>query len=219
MNNAIHLRQGAVGARTLDELIGLCKGIIADGVVCQSEAVFILNWLEANKHIAHEFPANVLYPRLVEMLADNKLDVAESKELLDMLMKMTGERGFGGAVPMPCTIAFNDPLPIFAFDDTEFCLTGEFAYGRRKDVESRISTLGGKLLKSVVKRGCILVVGCMGSGAWLHSTHGTKMLDAVSFREQGHPVIIVPEEHWHKMAEKAESADNTVLEQIKMRIL
>lgn len=201
---ATRFRQSALRARSIDELLGICKGVIADEIVCQAEASFLLNWLEANQHVAKEFPANVLYPRLIEMLADGVLDAEESKELLDMLRLMTGEQGQQATVPMSTGIAYDSPQPPLDFEGLEFCLTGEFAYGRRNDVQSRIEALGGSCVKNVVKRGCVVVVGCMGSEAWLHSTHGRKIKEAVAARDSGSPVCVVSEEHWHKCAEKIE---------------
>lgn len=197
---AMLFRKSAVKARNLDELLGLCKGIIADNNVCESEAVFLLNWLETNKHVASEFPACVLYPRIIEMLADGVFTDEESKELLQMLQALTGESGQQGSANLSTEIAFNNPLPSITFAGQEFCLTGNFAYGRRKDVEERTAALGGKFVKSVVKRGCVVVVGCMGSEAWLHSTHGRKIKEAFAARDEGHPIVIVPEIHWHECA-------------------
>ena len=82
---ATRFRASAIKARTLDELIGLCRGVVADDEVNQKEAEFVLNWLECNTSVAEEFPASVLYPRLMEMLVDGRLDEDESKELLDLL--------------------------------------------------------------------------------------------------------------------------------------
>jgi len=202
---AVRFRASAIQARSLDELIGLCRGVIADGNVCRPEAEFILNWLTANKSVADTFPANVLYPRLMEMLADGHLDDDEAKELLGMLQQMTGEEGQKGSANLSTSIAFNSPLPRLTFQEQAFCLTGEFAFGPRAEVKARIEFLGGRVAGSVLKRGCIVVVGCMGSEAWMHSTHGRKIEAAVEAREKGLPVAVVPEEHWHHEAERAEN--------------
>lgn len=201
---SVFLRQGAIKARNIDELIGICKGVVADDRVCEAEAKYILNWLEANKSVATEFPANVLYPRLVDMLADGALSDDESKELLEMLKAMTGEQGQCARANMSTGIAFDDPMPKLKFAGQELCLTGEFAFGKRKDVEARSAALGADLVKNVVKRGCVVVVGCLGSEAWLHSTHGRKIREAVAARDSGSPVVIVSEEHWHNCCEAAE---------------
>ena len=197
---AVKFQAKAIEARSLDELVGLCKGIVVDGQVNGPEAEFILNWLTANQSVANTFPANVLYPRLVEMLADGKLDDAEARELLGCLRQMTGETGQMGAVNQSTSLAFDAPLPDLAFLGQTFCFTGEFGYGRREDVKARTEVLGARVASSVTLKGCILVVGCIGSEAWLHSTHGRKIEAAVAARSQGKPVAVVPEEHWHTLA-------------------
>lgn len=202
---AAKFRAKAIEARSLDELIGVCKGVVADDLVCQPEAEFILHWLDANKSVADTFPANVLYPRLMEMLADGHLDDAESKELLGLLKQMTGETGQQACVNQATCIAFNAPLPRITFVEQTFCFTGEFGFGRRADVQARTEFLGGRVASSVTKRGCIVVVGCIGSEAWLHSTHGRKIEAAVQAREEGRPVAVVPEEHWHVQATRREA--------------
>ncbi|HAW32731.1 MAG TPA: hypothetical protein DCY03_32270, partial [Planctomycetaceae bacterium] len=47
--------------RKIDELIGLCKGVLADGEVTQFEVEFLQNWLRNNQEISEHWPANVLY--------------------------------------------------------------------------------------------------------------------------------------------------------------
>jgi len=201
---AVKFQAKAIEARSLDELVGLCKGVVADGQINGPEAEFILNWLNANQSVANTFPANVLYPRLVEMLADGKLDDDEARELLGFLRQMTGDTGQMGAVNQSTSIAFDAPLPDLAFLGQTFCFTGEFGYGRRDDVKARTAALGARVASSVTLKGCILVVGCIGSEAWLHSTHGRKIEAAVAARAKGKPVSVVPEEHWHVLATRRE---------------
>lgn len=72
--------------REVDELVGLCKGVVADGMINQQEAEFLLNWLELNRESQDAWPANVLFPRIRSMLQDNNLDDNEEKELLSILI-------------------------------------------------------------------------------------------------------------------------------------
>lgn len=220
---AVRFQAKAIKARSLDELVGLCKGVVVDGQINGPEAEFILNWLNANQSVANTFPANVLYPRLVEMLADGKLDDEEARELLGFLRQMTGETGQMGAVNQSTGIAFDAPLPDLAFQGQTFCFTGEFGYGRRDDVKARTAALGARVASSVTVRGCVLVVGCIGSEAWLHSTHGRKIEAAVAARGQGKPVCVVPEEHWHALASRLEQElegqqDSAGSEQASVRV-
>lgn len=201
---AVKFQAKAIEARSLDELIGVCKGVVADGIVTGSEAEYILNWLMANQSVATTFPANVLYPRLVEMLADGRLDDAEARELLGSLRQLTGENGQMGAVNQSLSLAFDSPFPDLTFSGQTFCFTGEFGYGMRTHVQARTQALGAQISDNVCLRGCIVVVGCLGSEAWLHSTHGRKIEKAVEARTHGKPVSVVPEDYWHAEATRRE---------------
>ena len=49
-----------IADRGVDEMIGICRGMIADGRVEQSEAEYILRWLEAPRRLRH--PGSMLLP-------------------------------------------------------------------------------------------------------------------------------------------------------------
>ena len=197
--------KAAVTRRGVDEFLGLCKGVIADGSVCEPEAKFLLNWLEGNALVQTEFPVSHIYPRLAEMLSGGTLSEADAQALLVLLQSATGEQGQQAAVNMSTGSAFDDPQPRLNIAGEVYCLTGDFAFGSRKAVKNYIETLGGTVSdKTVLASGCILVVGCKGSDAWLHSTHGSKIKDAVDKRAKGYPVCIVSEEHFINQALDAE---------------
>jgi len=61
-----HLR----ARRTLDEMLGLCKGIILDGEVLETEATALAQWIERHPDVQSCFPANVIYKRLRRVFAD-----------------------------------------------------------------------------------------------------------------------------------------------------
>jgi hypothetical protein len=77
--------------RLIDELIGVCRGVIADGRVDEQEAIFLGQWIENHREIADRWPVNILYARLVEMLRDGIMSESERAELLLTLRDLTGE--------------------------------------------------------------------------------------------------------------------------------
>lgn len=167
-----------VADRQVDEIIGLCKGVLADGHVNQNEAGFLLNWLETNQHAADKWPAKVIYPRIRAMLADGVLDDDEEQELITLLMGVTGSpkinvTGTGASTTLP----FDDPAP-------------------RREVEEAILGRGGKCKKTPCKNTAFLVVGEVGSRDWIHSTFGRKIEKAVELRDGGAGIAIIPEERF-----------------------
>lgn len=40
-------------------MIGICRGVIADGVIEESEAIFLGQWIENHREVADKWPVNV----------------------------------------------------------------------------------------------------------------------------------------------------------------
>lgn len=74
------------------------------------------------------------------------------------------------------------------------CLTGDFKYGPKESVERYITGKGGSVSSSVTKSTQILVVGALGSDAWVHNNYGRKVEKAMELRAQGKDIIIVSED-------------------------
>lgn len=195
-------RGQAVQGRQIDELIGLVKGVLADGVICQQEVEYLLRWLETNRSAAHEWPASVLYPRIAAAMADGHLDDEEEADIMAMLLQAVGGAGTSGhhnsaAVGNSTTLPLSDPPPVIEIPEHTFCFTGKFASGTRAWCESVVLERGGIALPSITRKLNFLVIGEIGSRDWLHSTHGTKIQKAVEYRSSGVPLHIVSEQYWH----------------------
>jgi NAD-dependent DNA ligase len=128
------------------------------------------------------------------MLADQSLDREEADELLALLRDLTGEQGQQARGAMPTNLAFDNPMPEITFSQT-FILTGTFQSGLRKDIEKKLMALGASIGSNVIQNPCCLIVGSLVTPAWIHSTHGRKLEKAVAYREEGHPVKIISEDH------------------------
>ena len=186
-----------VEERTLDELIGICKGIIADGVVVHQEAAYIEKWLDANRDYAKSWPMNVLYARIKEMLVDNVLDAEEESELVDLLLKFTGAKSIDHEIKnMSSQLPLDDPAPQLVIPDQLYCFTGKFHFGTRAKCEKAVLDLHAIVQGNPTMQTNFLVIGLAGSRDWIHSTHGRKIEKAMEYRSKGHGLKIVSEEHW-----------------------
>ena len=185
--------------RNVDELVGIAMGAAADGEVNQKEAEFIAQWLEAHREIINDYPANLIYGRLKEMLSDGVLDNQEKVELFELLNDLSGGASIATdiksmATTLPLDAPMTDPIAINGFT---FCLTGQFAAGTREHLHNVIRDLGGYVDKNITKKTNYLVVGLVGNENWIHSSHGRKIEKAVVYRdEKGTGISIVSEEHW-----------------------
>ena len=183
--------------REVDELIGLCKGILADGMVNESEARFLQGWLDNNRNSRDVWPCNVLFPRIQTMLEDGTLSDVEERELLGLLMSVCGNSPLPlDAHSLACSLPLDDPEPRVVFLKNTFCFTGKMLSGPRKACELEVVRRGGITHDSITSDLSYLVIGTVGSRDWLHSTFGRKIEKAVAVREQGAPLKIICEERF-----------------------
>ena len=72
-------------------MVGLVRGVIADGVVSTDEAEHLSEWTRANPEIATRYPANILSRRLERIFMDGRVDRRERTRLAALLSHLFGE--------------------------------------------------------------------------------------------------------------------------------
>lgn len=185
--------------RATDEMVGLCRGLLADGHVSQQEAEFLRNWIERNAEFVGSYPFNRIYAVLSQILADGVIDDDESSDLHDTLVRFVGGETCDDnaqAASLSSLLPVNQPEPVIVHADQSFVVTGTFSFGARAKVSETIERLGGRLAGSPSRRTHYLIIGDLGSRDWINSNAGRKILTAVALRDEGHPIAIVSERHW-----------------------
>lgn len=175
------------------ELLGMGRGLIADGKVDQDEAEALLAFLEAQADVPQEPLALDLHEQVRGMLADGALDEAESARLYDTLSQLVGGEQALGECLRATTLPLDEPVPEVAFEGRKFCLTGNFS-GDRKDCGARIVARGGTIQTTVSGKTDYLVIGEYASPAWKQSSYGGKIEKAVELRAAGKGVKIISEQ-------------------------
>jgi len=186
--------------RAIDEMIGMCKVVLIDGSVSTDEAIFLLNWLNANPIVSTDWFGKDLYETLLHFLNDGVISSDEELKLLNILTDITGRSevntdGINAATTLP--LCKNPPNNI-TLKNNNFILTGNFVRIKRKDLERYIKKLGGAIKKTPTGTTDYLIIGDEGSSAWMHSTFGRKIEVAVAVREKGHSIAIISEDHFFK---------------------
>lgn len=181
--------------RDIAQLLGICEFALQDGYIDQDEAEQILIWLQSHEACLNTWPANVLYDRLNAFLADRTLSPAQQGELLALMASIALPRDADGN-RTPTTLPLNDPVPRIVFKGRSFCFTGTFVSGSRAECHARVVARGGKPADKVVQALDYLVIGQVGSEQWRHTSFGSKIAQAVKYRDAGRAVAIVSEEYW-----------------------
>lgn len=197
MSEALHNRLGGprISSRQIDELIGIARGVAADGTLNQGEVEFLQKWLAANVEISDQPVVRVLYQRINDILSDGIVDPEECRELLDTLNSFSSRDFELGEVLKSATLPLCDPAPDLTFIGRTYCFTGTFNYGQRKICEQAVLERGG-FCGSLTKKTDVLVIGLYATESWKHSSFGNKVLKASEWRSEGQNISIVSEAHW-----------------------
>jgi hypothetical protein len=183
--------------RCTDELLGLVKGILADGVVELKEADFLRGWLHANMDVTKSFPGREVFRRVERTFADGVVTDEEREDLKLLLESITGQRDEPPPIPAnPATRAlFDNPEPPVVFVGESFSLTGKFVSGTRGWCVQQVEAAGGEFHAEPRASTRYLVVGTLGSRDWAHSSFGRKIEAAIKHRP---PLAVISEQHWVK---------------------
>ncbi len=181
--------------RSVHELLGLTKGIIADGRVTAEEANTLRAWMIANPEAAAAWPGRVLADRITRIYSDGRADEAEREDLRSLLQDLVG--GNTEVIGNPSTrLPLDDPPPKLRFEGSVYVFTGRFYSGTRQWCESIVESRRGVCSSNVTRRTNYVVIGELGSRDWKHTSFGRKIQKAVEVRSEGRPLAIIEEAHW-----------------------
>lgn len=199
--------------RDIDDLLGICKGVVADNEVNRSELEYIQRWIVDHPHLSDCWPCDQLARRISHVTRGERYDEHEASEILLFLKKLVGPRpDLPSASPERATaLPFDSPEPEIDFLDRSFCFSGTFLFGSRESCWKATQSRGGFIRRNITQELNYLVVGSLRSVGWIHSSYGRKIERAVDLRgERGTP-LIVSEQHWTRSMKIAAPAKCSVI--------
>lgn len=180
--------------RAIHEMLGLVKGGLIDGVVTDREARALDEWLAANPDAVKVWPGYVLSTRLRRIIDDGRVDDDEQAELHALFTTTVATQERPDANPTT-ELPLDVPAPALIFSDQTYLFTGEFVYGTRRECQEAVVARGGRCIPRVNQQVNVLVIGCVGSRDWAHTSFGRKIEDVVRLKRRGFPVTVVGEDH------------------------
>ena len=113
--------------RDLSEMLGLAKGVLADGLVTEAEAELLRNWALHHPDATEQWPVNILKERLDRIFADGRVQEAERQDLSSLLESIVG--GTAGVIvgeDAATELPIDRPPPTLVWQDSIFVFTGKF---------------------------------------------------------------------------------------------
>jgi len=187
-------------------LTGICAGVVADGVLSDSEIAYLGVWLLENPEVAEMWPGETIARHLKEIGADRASD-EKRQALFEFLVGLSGNEfaETGAAAEVSPFAEFDTDVEV-SLSGHCICLTGEFSFGSRKECEEASQSAGAETKKDVSSVVDYLVVGSNCTTAWANTTYGRKIEKAMEYRKSYGKPRIVTEKQW--LAAIKASADN-----------
>ncbi len=137
-------------SKAIDQLFGVCSGMLADGVVGDAEANFFADYVRKFAGYEPVWPFTDILARVERIFTDGHCNDDEREELKTVMEALCGhveqakpEETYSATLPLDSPL----PNPIL-FPERNFVVTGRFAYGTRRKLSDVISALGGILTDS-----------------------------------------------------------------------
>jgi len=106
-----------------DELIGVCRGILSDGVLVVEEVRFLRDWFDRNDPVRFTDAGSMIYKVITRVLADGRVDPDEEEEVVTLRLKFIGgtplksdDASYSTRLPL------DDPEPSVVFATRAFAL-------------------------------------------------------------------------------------------------
>ncbi len=177
--------------KALQTLQGFLLGVIADDILSEPEVYTLKKWLDANSNLSGQYPFDRVFAVIERALEDGVLEQCELDEMLSLFKKFTNPAN-------ECSHSVDG----LCFENKSICITGNFNYGSRKDIEELIACANGICKKSVSRNTDYVIVGSLGSPDWTCGNYGTKIKRALELQNQGSDLQIVKEENFIEVLKK-----------------
>jgi hypothetical protein len=188
-------------SKAIDQLSGICRGILADGIVNDAEAKYFVDWVRKHSEFEPTWPFTEILSRIDKIFTDGLVQEEERLELkhvMEMICGDSGEKIPSTKESRSSALPLDDPQPSsLTFPGRNVSITGKFAYGNRKKVIEAVSLSGAVATDNAPSRNThILIIGRFVSRDWYCHDYGRKIEKAVELRNSGTGILIVSEQHW-----------------------
>jgi hypothetical protein len=182
----------------VEELVGICRGIVADDELNVAELRFVQSWISSRNHLRYGWPYSVLGPRIEKALEDEVVTQEEGRLLCALIRSLVATPRSKNlpADSSSFQIPYSNTSEEVSIADAVFCLSGNFVFGEKSTCVAELVIRGGVVVDSVSAEVDYLVVGALGSSEWVHGSYGRKIERAIELYDQLGAPLILSEQQW-----------------------
>lgn len=182
-------------------LNGLVYGILADGVISDTEIMSLKKWIADHEALSGCYPFDEIESLLMSILSDGIITDDERNMLKAFLMNFVDLRtSYNLSSPeyeelkaKYSTHGICAMCQELDFEGNTFCFTGQSAKAKRSEIASLIESIGGHFNNNITNKTRYLIVGNEGNPCWAFSCYGRKIEEAENRRKKGQLLTIVNE--------------------------
>ncbi|MFD1806226.1 BRCT domain-containing protein [Pasteurella oralis] len=180
----------------INELQGLCKGLIADNDIAIEEVRCLANWLDEYKLLQNDPLASKFFSFFnsidIENLSSNELE-----QLKRLLVDFSGSDMEGNADGLSLGDSFFDQINDLDLNGKVIQLTGKFKFGSRQKCKNLAISQGATVIDDFRLDLDYLIVGSFNSRDWMYQSYGKKIEIAKQYQlKRAHKVKIISETQW-----------------------
>lgn len=182
----------------LQRLHALMAGIVADGVISETELRGLSHWLANHENLRTCWPYEEVSSLVTAVLGDKRIDAYERsilKEFFTEFVTVLDEKTIvrpsilqGSSLVGLCAVC-----PEIKVEGSTFCFTGKSNRYTRRQFSELVESLGGEVLPGVSMQLDYLIIGSDGNPCWAYACYGRKVEKAVELRKSGVRLLLVHE--------------------------
>lgn len=181
--------------KACEQLAAICRQLLDDNYLSNNEILFLRRWLKEHADLVGEWPGDIVYKRIEQVLADGYIEPDEREHLTETLELVVS--GQLSRPPRTEAMPVEDAGPI-DIRDRVFCFSGRFVYGSKVACQRATMTAGAFAIKRPSNQLDYLVVGDRTGDNWRQTEVGNHVDLVRGFRAAGSNIGIISEEQWSR---------------------
>lgn len=176
-----HSTHASATTMQTNTLRSIVKSVCTDGQVTKDEVIQLREWINNHSELSKEFPYALIQSSIEESLRDGVLESQELQQLFKTFLFLLD--------PLSYTFPCNN----IDIAGKMVCLSGNFDYGTKEEVEQFLTSFGATIHPRVISKLDYLIVGNQASSEWSFGQYGQKIKQAIQLQMKGKPIKILKE--------------------------